>query len=141
MFMLKMIVVGTQGRKMLLICFSCSHYFFHLFIYLLTCLLVFLEITFCRVQRFVPIYIGYKTRRHCSDHMYNGVCLLYKIHTLYSFSSQVTCIISGRQSLKSTLNCKGHLKHESNLKSFTICEGELCLCTIHRQFMNEQVEL
>jgi len=61
--------------------------------------------------------------------MFSGVCFLYKIVTLYSFSSQVTFIISGRQSLKSTFNYKGHLKHESRFKSFTISEGELCFYT------------
>ena len=131
-----MIIVGTHGRKMLLICFSFSLFFFLLFIYLL----VFLEIIFCHVQRFVPICIGYKTRLCYSDHMYNGVCLLCAIDTLYS-SSQVTSIISGKQSLKSSLNYRGHMKHESSLKSFTIFEWELCFYTIHRQFMNEQLKL
>jgi len=101
----------------------------------------FLKSHFAQVRRFVPIHIGYKTRLHCSDHMYNGVCLLYKLDTLYSLSSQVTCIISGRQSLKSNLRYKGHLKLGSNLKSFTVCEGELCFYTIHWQFMNEQIKL
>lgn len=123
---------------MLLICFSFSHFFF---CYLFTCLLVFLEITFCQVQRFVPIHIGHKTGLHCSDRMYNDVCLLYKIDTLYSFPSQLNCIISGRQSFKSTLNYKGHLKHESSLKSFAICEGELCFYVILRQFVNDQMKL
>jgi len=53
----------------------------------------------------------YLTRLHRSGHIFNDVCFLYKTDTLYSFSSQVTHLISGRQSLESTFNYKGYLKH------------------------------
>lgn len=36
---------------------------------------------------------------------------------------------------------QGPLEADSSLKSFTVCEGELCFYTIHRQFMNEQIIL